>query len=156
MTSVRPKTAHLQAHGVLNSHPERVTNEPFLKLEFFDQEDLVQVKYEMLRMVQKENVSVAQAAKQFGFTRPVFYQALADFRAHGLAGLLPKKTGPRGGHKLTNSVVDYLEKMQAQATCRLPDLVMAVKDKFGITVHQRSIERVLMRPQKKRHCAKIP
>jgi hypothetical protein len=44
---------------------------------------------------------VSQAARAFGFFRPSFFQAQAAFEEAEFVGLLPRKRGPRGGHKLT-------------------------------------------------------
>src|SRR5580658_10582770 len=105
-----PKRETLREQGVLNPHPERVHDELFAQHDFFDARDLVQVKYEMVRRVQAEGMSVTDAATNFGFSRPSFYQAQESMRAKGLAGLLPKKRGPRSGHKLGNDVIAFLEK----------------------------------------------
>ena len=48
------KTESLRRRGCLNPDPSRVTDELFDSGEFFDAEDLVQVKYEMLRRVRAE------------------------------------------------------------------------------------------------------
>ena len=63
--------------------------------DFFDPDDMVQVKYEMLRQVHVDNQPVSQAAREFGFSRPSFYQANSSFAKAGLAGLAPLKRGPR-------------------------------------------------------------
>ena len=52
--------------------------------DFFDPDDMIQVKYEMLRQVHVDNLSVSQAAHEFGFSRPSFYQASASFEQAGL------------------------------------------------------------------------
>lgn len=75
-------------------------HESFRDSEFFDPEDLLQVKCEMLRQVEVDKQPVSQAAKTFGFSRPSFYQAQAAFQDSGLVGLLPHKRGPRSGAKL--------------------------------------------------------
>ena len=62
---------------------------------FFDPEDLVQVKYEMLRRVREEGAAVTQASAAFGFSRPSFYAAQAAFQEAGLPGLVPQRPGPR-------------------------------------------------------------
>ena len=85
------KSPTLKDSGSLNLRPERITDPFFLDSEFFDACDLVQVKYEMLRRVRAEGMSVTQAAAAFGFSRPAFYQALAALEGHGLAGLIPKR-----------------------------------------------------------------
>ncbi|MCP4947116.1 MAG: hypothetical protein GY923_06385 [Aestuariibacter sp.] len=55
---VRKKRQLLQDSGTLNSHAEQVTDELFQQYAFFDREDLVQVKYEMLRCVDKRCASL--------------------------------------------------------------------------------------------------
>jgi len=107
-----PKSDALREQGTLNPRPERVTDELFRQSEFFDRKDLPQVKYEMLRRVQKEGVAIARAAEAFGFSRPSFYQAQAAFTAAGLSGLLPKKRGPRGAHKLNAEVMRFIEDVE--------------------------------------------
>ena len=82
------KLGTLQQQGTLNPRPKAVRDELFLQDEFFDTRDLVQVKYEMLRRVRTEGKSVTDAAANFGFSRPSFYQAQAAFEQNGLAGLV--------------------------------------------------------------------
>ena len=55
---------------------------------FFDPEDLVQVKYEMLRRVREDGQAVTQASAAFGFSRPSFYEAQVAFERAGLPGLV--------------------------------------------------------------------
>ena len=140
----------LQQHRTLNPRPKEVRDELFLQDEFFDPRDLVQVKYEMLRRVQAEGQSVTDASANFGFSRPSFYQALSAFEQDGLAGLVPHNRGPKQAHKLTDEVLTFIgEQRQKEPSVRLPDLVKLVQDRFGIRVHPRSIERSLLRHQKK-------
>ncbi len=143
------KTKALRQSGCLNPDPARVSDELFSSSEFFDPQDLVQVKYEMLRQVRIEGRSVSGAAVDFGFSRPSFYGAQRQFENEGLVGLVPKKRGPRGGHKLTAEVVDDLEQALAEdPTLSVEDLVERVRTRFGYKVHRRSVERVLARRKK--------
>jgi transposase len=145
-----PKTDALREQAVLNPHPERVRDEVFVAHDFFDARDLVQVKYEMVRRVEADGTSVSDAAAAFGFSRPSFYQAQHALRAHGLAGLLPKKRGPRRAHKLSAEVVDYVAQLRTEepgATSR--ELAGRIERRFGIRVHPRSVERALARGEKK-------
>lgn len=145
------KLQTLQQQGTLNPRPKNVRDELFLTDEFFDARDLVQVKYEMLRRVQTEGKSVTDAAANFGFSRPSFYQALSAFEQDGLAGLVPQKRGPKQAHKLTEEVITFInETRQKEASIRLADLVTLIEERFGTKVHPRSIERSLLRHQKKR------
>ena len=141
----------LQQQGTLNPRPQDVRDALFHQHVFFDPRDLVQVKYEMLRRVQAEGKSVTDTSADFGFSRPSFYQALSAFERGGLAGLVPHKRGPKQAHKLTEEVLAFIgEVRQTEPSVRLPALVKLIQERFGMSVHPRSIERSLLRRQKKR------
>lgn len=145
-----PKSLTLRQQGCLNPHPERVTDELFQTREFFDPRDLVQVKYEMLRRVETEGLPVNQSAAAFGFSRPSFYQAQASFQQGGLPALMPQKRGPKQAHKLTADVLAFVrEARQEDPSLPLVALVLRIRNRYGIAVHPRSIERALARSQKK-------
>jgi len=145
-----PKLEALRKQGTLNPRPGEVTDELFTANAFFDPRDLVQVKYEMLRRVQTEGRSVTDAAAAFGFSRPSFYQAQSAFGQDGLAGLVPHKRGPKQAHKLTEEVLIFIrETRQQNPGVRPRDLVQLIHQRFGTMVHPRSIERALLRHQKK-------
>jgi len=141
----------LRRQGVLNAQPERVRDPLFAQHEFFDPNDLVQVKYEMVRRVETDGMAITDAVALFGFSRPSFYQARASVQARGVAGLLPKKRGPRGGHKLSADVVAFAAQQRVQDSA-LPagELARRIAERFGIAVHPRSVERALARQEKKR------
>src|SRR5262245_37347260 len=146
-----PKLETLRAEGTLNRHADEVTDPVFASREFFDPRDLVQVKYEMIRRVEIEARAVAATAAAFHFSRPSFYQAQRAFQQRGLAGLLPKKRGPRAGHKLTAEIVTFLEgAREREPSVRPAELARRVAERFITTVHPRSIERALARQEKKR------
>jgi transposase len=146
-----PKQQSLHTQGVLHRRPEAVTDELFRQLDFFDPHDLLQVKYEMLRRVEMDGYSVSAVAAAFGLSRPSFYEARAAWQREGLAGLLPKKRGPHGGHKVTDEVVMFLRSEYSKdASLTPPELAAQVEATFGIQVHPRTIERALQRAEKKR------
>jgi len=146
-----PKTDTLRRHGCLHPHPQKVTDELFLSSEFFDPRDLLQVKYEMLRRVRVDGKSVSRSAARCGLSRPSYYQAQKAYDEGGLPALLPKKPGPRRAHKLSEEVVEALrEAREGEPELSPQDLVRLVQESFGLSVHRRSIERVLARQEKKR------
>jgi transposase len=147
------KTESLKKYGALNPRPQKVTEKMFSDsaLEFFDPHDLVQVKYEMLRAVDKEGRSVKQASEAFGFSRPAFYQAQSQFKQGGVTGLVKKRSGPKSAHKLTDDILAFIEeKVKEGKPLRARKLAPLIKDKFGKDVHPRSIERAVRRRKKKR------
>ena len=141
-----PKVAALRAERSLNPRPEEVADEAFASSEFFDARDLVQVKYEMVRRVRVDGEPVSRSAAAFGFSRPSFYQAAAAVDAHGLAGLVPARPGPRRAHKLTDEVVAFARQARAgDPVLRSAELAALIAERFGVSVHPRSVERALAR-----------
>jgi transposase len=145
-----PKVQALRTGGTLNSRPQKVADPLFREHVFFDARDLVQVKYEMVRRVEAEGHSATQAAAAFGLSRPTFYEARGSLSREGLAGLLPKKRGPRGGHKLRSEVVAFVQQtLVEEPTLGAASLSERVAQRFDIRVHPRSIERALARRREK-------
>jgi len=142
------KKKALRDCGALNTHP--VSDALFNESDFFDSRDLVQVKYEMLRKVHKEEESVGRAAASFGFSRPSFYKSFKDFEQEGIPGLLPRKRGPRSRHKLTAEVLDFVKGLcTGEHPLGIPALLDEVEKHFGIRIHRRTLERALGQQEKK-------
>lgn len=141
----------LRQQGVLHPRPEAVTAELFQDSSFFDPNDLMQVKYEMLRRVEAAQIPVSQAAHEAGLSRPSFYQAQTALQRDGLVGLIPQKPGPHGAHKLTAQVLDFVDRQRAsQPGLKYAELARLVQEQLHVTVHPRTLERGLSRRQKKR------
>jgi transposase len=146
------KNQFLHRAGALNSKARQVSDSQFTQEEFFDPLDLVQVKYEMLRRVRTEGRSVTDAARAFGMSRFSFYQAQFAFQQEGLPGLLSKKPGPRSRHKITPEVLEFVRKeLLKDPSPAMGDLLSLLKERFGLSVHRRTIERALSGRKKKRH-----
>jgi transposase len=142
--SKRSKAAVLLEEGTLNPAPEKVRDPKFRENEFFDPRDAVQVKYEMLRRVSIENASVTEASDEYGVSRPTYYQSKASFDEAGIAGLVPKKRGPRGPHKIQGEILAFLNTRLAPGEpIRARELVDLIRKEFGLDVHPRTIERAV-------------
>lgn len=142
--SKRAKTDALLEQGTLNPTPEKVRDPKFQESEFFDPRDAVQVKYEMLRRVSIENASVTEVSDEYGISRPTYYQAKANFDAAGIAGLVPKRPGPRVPHKVHGEVLAFLQaQLVPGEPVRARELARLIHNELGIKVHPRTIERAL-------------
>ena len=144
------KRRTLMQSGTLNKNADKVADPRFRNMAFFDPNDLLQVKYEMLRSTQKEGTGILKASQTFGFSRITFYKTSKTFKKNGLAGLLPQKKGPRRAHKLSREVMEFV----SQLLERKPDIKSSgikeeIKDRFNLSVHERSIERAILRSKKK-------
>ncbi len=145
------KRQTLRRHGTLNPRPKIVLAPLFQQSDFFDPDDLLQVKYEMLRQAEVEKSSITESARSFGFSRPSFYQAQSAFQQDGLFGLLPHKRGPQGGHKLTDEVMEFVAQQRSEDPSLTPEqLAHALQKRFRLQVHPRSIQRRLLRQKKRR------
>jgi transposase len=142
------KEEALKENGTFNRYHKSVKSRLFGCGPFFDARDLVQVKYEMLREVSHEGKSVTQAAKEYGLSREAFYKNKRLFEKNGLTALIPKKTGPKGPHKLANGeefINGYLDKNpDAKAT----EIAAQLELNVGIKLHPVTISRYL---NKKKH-----
>jgi len=146
------KTLELKRAGTLNPRPDSVSDALFKENPFFDPKDLLQVRYEMLRRHNVEEISIVDVAANFGVSRPTVYQAQAAFQQAGLSGLLPRHRGPKQGHKLSAEVIAYVRALRAaEPALTTVACVQAVQEKFGTTVHRRSLERALASKKKPRN-----
>jgi transposase len=145
------KARFLADHQALHPHPERVRDTLFQQGGFFDPRDLVQVRYEMLRRHLVERQPVTEIIQDFRVSRQMFYVLLRMFQRDGLAGLLPRKRGPKDAHKCTEAIVAFVaarrEESPGQST---KELAAEVGGKFGVELHPRTLERHLSRLGKKR------
>jgi transposase len=140
----------LKASGTLNPRAAHVRHPLFQQSGFFDPEDLLQLKYEMLRALEVEKCPIAEAAREFALSRPTIYQAQIQFKQQGLEGLLPRKRGPKAAHKLTAEIQQYL---QAQTTAepgvKAEELARRVRQRFAVPLHPRTIQKALQAKAKR-------
>jgi len=145
----RSKIDALREEGALNPAPEKLRDPKFHDSEFFDPNDIVQVKYEMLRRVSIDKASVTQIADEYGVSRPTYYQARASFDMAGIAGLAPAKPGPRGPHKIDDAVLTFLQARRFPGEpVRARELAKLVRRELDIDLHPRTIERALKKTGK--------
>jgi transposase len=138
------KRQALRATGTFNLRAAQVQHPLFQHSDFFDPEDLLQLKYETLRTLEKDGDSIAQAAREFGLSRPTIYQAQRQFQQQGLEGLLPHKRGPQKPHKLTGEVRQFLrEQTAAEPSLSSEELARRVRHRFEVRLHPRTIEKAL-------------
>jgi len=144
------KEQYLRKHGAFNANADAVADALFDQSEFFDPRDLVLVKYEMLRRVSDDGISVVEAAKRFGFSRAGYYKTLSAFQRLGLVGLIPARPGPRQAHKLTDDILGFIdEQVAVRGPLPTAELVALILQHRGVCVHPRSVERALERREKR-------
>jgi len=148
MTKPDSKQERLRRQGMINPNPQDVQAAWFQANEFFDPYDLIQTKYEMLRYALVEGASKTNAATLFGMSRPTFYQTEAAFAREGLSGLLPKPRGPKGAHKLTPEVMEFINQLEVKGDFNAQAMAREIMLKLNLSIHPRTIERAIARKKK--------
>jgi len=109
--------------------------------DFFDADNSVQRKYEMIRAHKVDGLKVTEAAEKFGYSRPIFYAALNRFKEEGIEGLRDKTPGPKGPSKAKEDVVERVTALRGENKS-IYDIEDNLK-KEGVTMSARTVERVL-------------
>lgn len=135
------KHEEMRANHTFNHRASSVSADIFVSSQFFDAHDLIQVKYEMLRAVEKEKHDITSASAAFGFSRIGFYDIKKEFDEHGILGLLPKKRGPKGPRKLSDSDIEFVKSLLGTHT--KAQIIIRLREERGVLVSKRTLERRL-------------
>ncbi|MGH9008250.1 MAG: helix-turn-helix domain-containing protein [Acidimicrobiia bacterium] len=142
--SQEARRAALEAGGLIHPRPEAVTASLFGGGDpFFFALDKVQVKYEMLRSHVVDGCSVSAAAATHGYSRAAFYLIAAAFEERGMAGLVDERPGRRGPVKLSEEIVAFVR--EADPALSGAALARRVEERFGVSLHRRTVERARRR-----------
>ena len=142
------KKRALLASGTLNPHPEDVRSDLF-KMDFFEPCDRAQVKYEMLRAHALDGDPVAEACRQFGFSRESFYQIQEAFTRQGFASFLPAKRGRKGPVKLKGELLEFaLAKKQENREMNPAQLAALIEQRYGIEIHRTTVVRAMKKKRR--------
>jgi transposase len=134
----------LESHGLVHPNAEAVTAKLFDGSQpFFLATDKVQVKYEMLRAHVVDGASVTAAAADHGYSRAAFYLVSAAFEAAGMVGLVDERRGRRGPLKLSPQIVEFIS--AADPARSGAELVGDIAQRFGVSLHKRTVERARWR-----------
>ena len=133
----------LKENGTYNRNHKEVRSKLFKSSQFFDARDMVQVKYEMLREVSQGGESVTTVSSEYGFSRETFYETKRLFEENGIAGLLPKKKGPKGSHKLRGGERFIDEYIAGRPEAKSSEVAAQLEKGTGIKIHPRTIQRYI-------------
>ena len=149
--TVMDKQKNLEQTGTFNARAKGVCAPLFDNNEFFDARDLVQVKYEAIRAIEKEQRGFSQVSREFGLSRPTLYEVKKQFEQDGLAGLLPHKRGPKKPHKLNGEILKYAQDWRRQNPERTDykSLAERIEREFSVRINPRTLQRALINKAKK-------
>jgi transposase len=146
MNAKKTKHEALKEAKAWNPQAELVKADIFHSHPFFDPEDRVQVKYEMIRAREIERVPLKEACAQFGFTRESYRHILERFRSEGIGGLFELKRGRKGPIKAKESVREFVcEEHARNKSLPAEDLAHRCYHEFGVTISRRTVFRILQK-----------
>ena len=132
----------LLENGTYNSNHNKVKDLRFLEDIFYDPQDLVQVKYEMLRSACNTGQTISEVATSFGFSRAAYYKIKNAFDKEGISALVPRLSGPKNPRKLTSGhqqfIDHYLLENPSVSSSHIADIL---KKERGLDISRRTIER---------------
>jgi len=135
------KHEELRRNGSFNHRAGKVRAGIFVDIPFFDAHDLMQVKYEMLRSVERDKKDVSSTAEDFGFSRVSYYQIKKEFDESGIAGLMPRKRGPKGSRKIADSDVEFARGLVGSHT--KAQIIELLREERNVEISKRTLERKL-------------
>ena len=106
-------------------------------------DDEVGRRLAMLIVGQCEGRGATQAARQFHFSRPRYYQLLAAFEQEGALGLALEPRGPKTDYRRTEHIVRLVIRhrfLDAEASA---EVIAQKLRQAGHIISQRSVERII-------------
>lgn len=150
MSDALSKRQRLRQQGTLNARSERVLADLFRDSSFYDPDDLLQVRYEAVRAARQGRSSRAETARDHGLSRHTLHRLERRFVEQGLAGLVPRKRGPRGSHKISDEILRFVDEQRAsRGRLGATVLVREIEERFGVSIHRVSLDQALARRTKK-------
>ena len=141
---MKDKKDILIENGTYNKNHNKVTEPKFLGDVFYDPMDIVQVKYEMLKEVEKRGATIAGASSVYGFSRTAFYNIKEAFNKHGVKGLISEKPGPRNPYKLTRENQDRIDNyIKENPGISAGEIAEIFSRDVGVHLSKRTVERYL-------------
>jgi transposase len=113
----------------------------FTDKRFYNANDEVQRKYEMLRVHEIDELKIKEAANQFGYSVSMYKKVKKTFEKEGMKGLMKKKPGPQSRHKAQGEVVNLIIQNRENGM-NIVDNAKILKSK-GYNIGQATVYRVL-------------
>jgi hypothetical protein len=131
----------------LNRSPESVKDESFIgRSDFFDNRDIVQVKYELLRRCEVDGKDVASTCIDFGFSRTTYYKVQQAFLKGGLPSLMGRPRGRPNPTKVSDIVLGFAIAEKAKnPKLTAKDMVASISARYHIRLSVRMVQYIWQR-----------
>jgi len=132
----------LLKNRTFNRNYGKVTEKRFTSDEFYDPQDLVQVKYEMLRTANESKRSINEISGKFGFSRAAFYKIKASYEKEGISAFILNNSGSKKARKLTVEYQDFIDSYLMQnPNVSSGEIATILKQERGLNISKRTVER---------------
>jgi transposase len=92
--------------------------------------------------VEKKELSISEASRQFGFSRTAYYKVERRFLEAGVDGLCLQKTGPKSPAKVTRDVLSFASDLKtSRPNITNDEIIREIQTQKGVLIHKRSLQR---------------
>ena len=132
----------LLGNGTFNKNYGKVTEQHFVNDDFYDPQDLVQVKYEMLRTAKETERNIGEIASKYGFSRAAFYKIKTTYEKEGISAFVPEKSGPKNARKLTKNHQEFIDDhIKQNPNASSASIAALLYKERGLSISKRTVER---------------
>jgi len=143
------QTGALRQQGTLNPRSREVTDPLFAEDSFFDAAISSRSSTRCCARAEREPLG-DRGGDRFRLLAALVLSSAVRLPGGGAGRPGSHKRGPKQAHKLTDELLAFLvATRQKEPAVRTPELARLLQERFGTKVHPRSIERSLLRRQKK-------
>ena len=138
------KQSRLKESNTFNSKSDKITANIFADNELMDPQDLLQVRYEMVRAIEYEKKPIKEICTEYGVSATTARRYLDDLKKGGLIALVPEPKGPSGPTKLTKEATDFIENyLKENPKASGGKIHNALEAKLHPGISKRTVERYL-------------
>ncbi|MDI6785296.1 MAG: helix-turn-helix domain-containing protein [bacterium] len=116
------------------------------KEQFFKLQDLVQIRYEMLRESITSGKSISEICVKYNYSRERFYHFKKRFEEEGIVGLMNRRGGPKKPHKINKEIEEIIivkRKNKGKNGKNIYTIAQELKKEGIIEISAKTVERVL-------------
>ncbi|MBU0599712.1 MAG: helix-turn-helix domain-containing protein [bacterium] len=113
---------------------------------FLNLQDLVQVRYEMLRESFTSGKSISKVCAKYNYSRERFYHFKKRFEKKGILGLMDKKGGPKKPYKVNEEIEGIIlnkRKSNGKEGKNIYAIAKELKKEGIIEISAKTVERIL-------------
>ena len=138
------KQSHLKKSNTFNTKSDKITARLFADNELMDPQDLLQVRYELVRAIEYDKKPIKEICAEYGVSATTARRYIDDLRKGGLIALVPDPKGPSGPTKLTKEAAEFIENyLKENPRASGGKIHNALEAKLHLGVSKRTVERFL-------------